>query len=126
MTALTPRPLDNPRLALADRIARRLIGRSRVDTATREAVTLLTASADPGRAERLAVRPGEPGPLVERLAVWALRRVPDDAVARAERILDADALLSGPEPVSGRGSTRAPAGSADAPADAEEALQAAG
>lgn len=94
MTAPAPRTMDSPRFALADRIARRVMGQTPVDAATREAVTLLTASADPGRAERLAVRPGEPGPLVERLAVWALHRAPDDAVARADQILD-EGLPSG-------------------------------
>lgn len=88
MTALASRPLDSPRFALADRIARRVMGQTPVDPATREAVSLLTASADPDRAERLAIRPGEPGVLVERLAVWALHRVPDDAVALAGQILD--------------------------------------
>lgn len=88
MTSLASRTMDSPRFALADRIARRVMGQTPVDAPTREAVTLLTASADPGRAERLAVRPGEPGPLVERLAVWALHRASDDAVARADQILD--------------------------------------
>lgn len=88
MTALASRPLDSPRFALADRIARRVMGQAPVDLATREAVSLLTASADPERAERLAVRPGEPGALVERLAVWALHRAPDAAVALADQILD--------------------------------------
>lgn len=98
MTALAARPLDDPRLALADRIARRVMGQSAVDPATRDAVSLLTASADPDRAGRLAVRPGELGPLVERLAVWALHRAPDEAVARAEQILDGDDLAPGAAP----------------------------
>lgn len=94
MTSLASRTMDSPRFALADRIARRVMGQTPVDAATREAVTVLTASADPGRAERLAVRPGEPGPLVERLAVWALHRASDEAVTRADQILD-EGLSSG-------------------------------
>ncbi len=92
MTALESRPLDSPRFALADRIARRVMGQRSVDLATRQAVSLLTADADPERAERLAVRPGEPGPLVERLAVWALHRASDEAVVRADRVLDGQHL----------------------------------
>lgn len=82
--------LDSHHFALLDRIARRLAPGTPVDEPTRRAVSLLTAAADPPRADRLAVRPGEPAVLVQRLAVWALRRVPDDAVASAAAILDDD------------------------------------
>ncbi len=88
MTAPAPRTMDTPHFALLDRISRRMADRRQVDDLTRLAVTLLTGAADPQRADRLAVQPGEAPALVERLAVWALRRAPDDAVAQAARILD--------------------------------------
>lgn len=120
MTALESRPLDTPRFALADRIARRVMGQRSVDTATREAVSLLTADADPERAERLAVRPDEPGPLVERLAVWALHRASDEAVARADQVLDSQPPAAVPD------LARHPARrAADAPVGVEASLHAA-
>lgn len=89
MTA-APHTLDTTHFALLDQISQRLADRRHVDDLTRLAVTLLTRAADPERAERLAVHPGEASVLVERLAVWALRRAPDDAVAQAARLLDDD------------------------------------
>jgi hypothetical protein len=83
-------PWDTTRFALADAIARRVADDREVNVATREAVTALTTSADPDRADRLAVRDGEPGPLVERLAVWALHHATDEAVVAAATILDGD------------------------------------
>lgn len=129
MSARRAHTLDDARFALADRIARRVTGSTPADPATRAAVSELTASADPGRAERLAVRAGEPGALVERLAVWALHRAADDAVVRAGRILDADGRTSVPDPATHpvherSSSTGAPAGSADTPADADVPLPA--
>lgn len=81
-------PLDTPHLALLDMIATRLAGHRVVDELTRQAVAILTADADPDRADRLAIQPGEPAPLVERLAAWALARAPDDAVEQARRLLE--------------------------------------
>lgn len=88
MTAAAPRTLDAPHFTLLDQIVRRLSDRPHVDDLTRLAVTVLTSAADPECADRLAVRPGEPPVLVERLAVWALRRAPDHAVSQAARILE--------------------------------------
>ena len=51
------------------------------------AVTLLTASADPRRADRLRPGAGEPAALVERLAVWALHRVDAGTVLLAHELL---------------------------------------
>jgi hypothetical protein len=51
------------------------------------AVALLTASADPARAEALRPRPDEPPALVERLAVWALRQVDHDTIVLAHALL---------------------------------------
>lgn len=88
---MSPRPthrLGPDHFALLDRIVHRL-AQGEADEATRRAVTALTTAADPRRADRLAVRPGEPGPLVERLAVWALRRADDDAMHAAHQLLDA-------------------------------------
>lgn len=81
-------PLDTPHLALLDRLVRRLADDGRADAVTRAAVDVLTASASPDRADRLAVGPTEAPALVERLAAWALGRASIDAVARAERVLD--------------------------------------
>ena len=88
MTTRPRIPWDTTRFALADAIARRVADDREVDVATREAVTALTTSADPDRADRLDVREGEPGPLVERLAVWALHHATDEAVVTAATILD--------------------------------------
>lgn len=88
MTAPAPRTMDTQHFALLDEISRRMADHRQVDDLTRLVVTALTEAADPQRADRLAVQPGEAPALVERLAVWALRRAPDDAVARATRILD--------------------------------------
>jgi hypothetical protein len=87
MTAPPP-PLETPHFALLDRLVQRMARHDRVDARTREAVSLLTATADPRGADRLAVRAGEPPVLVERLAVWALKRVDTDAVARAAAVLE--------------------------------------
>lgn len=83
-----PRPLDRPRFVLLDRLTRELSAAGRLTPAVRAAVDVLTADADPSRASRLALGPDEPPVLAERLAVWALHRAGDDAVARAGRRLD--------------------------------------
>lgn len=88
---MSARTLQDRHFALLDTLVRRMADTDGVDETARRAVTALTASADPARADRLAVRPGEPAVLVERLAAWALRRASDDAVARARRILDGHA-----------------------------------
>lgn len=80
--------LDTPHFALLDRLVRRMEDDRHADPVTRAAVDVLTAAAAPDRAARLAVRPGEPVVLVQRLAVWALRRVPADVVAEAAHVLD--------------------------------------
>ncbi|MBW3577614.1 MAG: hypothetical protein KY462_07750 [Actinobacteria bacterium] len=85
--ARPPGTLDTPHFALLGRLARRMAG-GHVPDEVRRIVDVLTAAADPGRADRLAVRPGEPAILVERLAVWALRRTTEEAVADATRVLD--------------------------------------
>lgn len=89
MTKRPPRGLDTPRFALLDRLARRLQDGAVDDTTTHAAVSLLTASADPDRADRLVVGPRDSAVLVERLAVWSLHRASDDAVGAAGRLLDA-------------------------------------
>ncbi len=104
MTATAPQVLDTARFDLLDRIVARLRD-GEVDDATRRAVSLLTAVADPDRARRLAVRPGEPTVLVERLAVWALRRVDDETVTAAADLLAA----SPPHEVEDRYTASAPA-----------------
>jgi hypothetical protein len=89
--AMTPRPhhaLDTPHFALLDTIARRLAHQAVVDELTRQAVSVLTTDADPDRADRLAIRPGEPAPLVERMAAWALARATYAAVEQARRLLE--------------------------------------
>lgn len=83
-----PGTLDTRRFALLDRLVRRMDRDGQVTDEVREAVDMLTAAADPARADRLAVQPGEPAVLTERLAVWALRRTTDRAVADATRLLD--------------------------------------
>lgn len=91
MTTPTPTPthtLDTPHFALLDRLVRRMADDGHADPRTRAAVDVLTSAADPDRADRLAIRPGEAPALVERLAVWALRRAPVEAVADADAVLD--------------------------------------
>lgn len=85
---MSRRPYDSARFQLLDRITRRLVGCRTADPTTRSAVAVLTASASPARADRLAPGPGEPSALVERLAAWALHRADDAAVARARAVLD--------------------------------------
>ncbi len=85
--ARAPGNREIPQLALLDRLARRMAG-GHVPDDVRRVVDVLTAAADPGRADLLAVRPGEPAVLIERLAVWALHRTTREAVAAATRILD--------------------------------------
>lgn len=87
MAARPHHALDTPHFALLDTIARRLAGQCGADELTRYAVTVLTTDADPDRADRLAIRPGEPAALVERMATWALARATDDAVEEARGIL---------------------------------------
>lgn len=96
MSATAPQALDTTRFDLLDRIVGRL-RQGEVDDATRRTVSLLAAVADPDRARRLAVGAGEPAALVERLAVWALRRVDDETVTVA-----ADLLASTPREVADR------------------------
>ena len=90
MTA-APHALDTPAFALLDRLVRRMAAEG-VDDRTRRAVDLLTTAADPDRAERFAIRPAEAPALVERLTVWALRRVDDAAVTLAADVLDGAAV----------------------------------
>lgn len=94
MTPAT-RSLDTPDFALLHDLVTRLQTAGTPDVAVREAVDVLTAAADPERADRLAIRAGEPPVLVERLAVWALKRVPPHVAGRAAAVLDAAA--SGPD-----------------------------
>lgn len=91
--------LDTPRIALLARLARRMHD-GRVPDEVRRAVDVLTSAADPVRADRLAVGPGEAAALVERLAVWALRRTTEDAVAAATGILDGVQRADGRRPPS--------------------------
>lgn len=104
MIATAPQALDTARFDLLDRIVARLRD-GEVDDVTRRVVSQLTAVADPDRAWRLAVRPGEPPVLVERLAVWALRRVDDEAVTEAADLLAA----SPPHEAADRPAVSAPA-----------------
>lgn len=90
--ARRPGTLDTTRRALLDRIVRRMDRDGHATDEVRQAVDALTAAADPNRAARLAVGPGEPPVLVERLTVWALRRTTDQAVAHATRMLEATAV----------------------------------
>lgn len=90
--ARRPATLDTTRFALLDRIVRCMDRDGHATNEVRQAVDALTAAADPNRAARLAVRPGEPPVLVERLAVWALRRTTDQAVAHATRMLETTAV----------------------------------
>jgi hypothetical protein len=85
--ARAPQVLDRPRFALLAGIATRLAAAPSVDGSVLDAVAVLTADADPERAARLAPGPGEPPALVERLAVWALHRASDEAVATAGAVL---------------------------------------
>lgn len=91
--------LDRPRFTLASAVARRLAGRRTADPLTLEVVAVLTAAADPARADRLRPRANEPAPLVERLMTWALHRADDDAVARAIAMLDDGPHLTAPPDV---------------------------
>lgn len=84
---MTTRTLDTRHFALLDDLVRRMAAHDGPDERTRAAVDVLTAAADPDRADRLAIRAGEPAPLVERLAVWALLRAPEDAVTAAAAVL---------------------------------------
>lgn len=110
MSATAPQPLDSARFDLLDRIVGRLRD-GEVDDATRRTVSLLTAVTNPDRAPRLAVRPGEPAVMVERLAVWALRRVDDETVAAAADLLAASPPREVPDrqAVSGAPAVRAAA-----------------
>lgn len=80
--------MDTNGFALLARIHALTDGTATTTPELRAAVATLTAAADPGRADRLAPRPGEPPVLVARLAVWALRRVEADAVEAATAALD--------------------------------------
>lgn len=85
--------LDHQRFTLADAITRRLDGRDVADDLTLDAVAALTSSAAPERAERLAPGPAEPAVVIERLAVWALRRADDATVADVASMLGARVVL---------------------------------
>ena len=85
-----PRVLDSMHFALLGQLVRRLAECGLSDD-VRAAVDTLTASAHPARADQLALGPNEPTVLAERLAVWALHRASDDAIALAERHLSGDA-----------------------------------
>lgn len=87
-TRRTPGTLSPAGFRLIGRVHALTDGQSSTTPALREAVAVLTAAAEPDRAERLRPRSGEPPALVARLAVWAARRVDDATVARASAILD--------------------------------------
>lgn len=80
--------LEASRLALLQRLVRRMDAHGQVTDEVRRVVDLLTSVAAPDRADRLAVGTGEAPALVERLAAWALHRTSDQAVAHATQILD--------------------------------------
>ncbi len=79
--------MDRPAFAFLVDLHARLDGRRYAPHEVLDAVAYLTSAADPDRAERLRPRAGEPAPLVERLAVWALHRVEDDVVVTAHALL---------------------------------------
>lgn len=83
--------LPDPAFPFLAELARRLDGRPTAPAEVLAAVALLTATADPERADRLRPGAAEPAALVERLAVWALHRV-DAGTARLahELLLQAD------------------------------------
>ncbi|MEE8600845.1 hypothetical protein [Euzebya tangerina] len=87
-TRRTPGTLSPAAFTLIGRIHALTDGQRVASPGLREAVAVLTAAAEPDRAERLHPRSGEPPALVARLAVWAARRVDDTTVLRASAILD--------------------------------------
>lgn len=89
--------MDRTAYPFLSEIHRRTDGRPVAPKEVRDAVRVLTAAADPARADRLAPRPSEPASLVARLAVWALHQVGPDVIAAA------DAVLRAPSPSIGRG-----------------------
>lgn len=91
-TTHTPPAISAAGFALLGTLARHLDGRRTAPASVRRSVAVLTAAADPGRAERLAPRPAEPAALVLRLATWALRQVDDEAVAAARAALGSPTL----------------------------------
>lgn len=93
-TDTAPHPLPDPAFGFLAELARRLDGQPTAPADALAAVALLTATADPSRADRLHPGAGEPAALVERLAVWALHRVDADTVVLAHHLLTADAALA--------------------------------
>ena len=85
--AATPHDLQPAHLRYLLALVRRLEAHG-VDATVRASVDVLTADAVPDRAARLAVRPTEPAVLVERLAVWAMHRASESALAEAREVLE--------------------------------------
>lgn len=81
-----PRVLDSTHFALLGQLIQRMREHGLSDE-VRAAVDTLTASANPARADQLAIGPNEPTVLVERLAVWALHRASEEAISSAGRLL---------------------------------------
>lgn len=79
--------MDRSAFPFLAEIHRRTDGRSVAPKEVRDAVQVLTAAADPARADRLAPQAGEPASLVARLAVWALRQVGPEVIATADAVL---------------------------------------
>lgn len=86
----TQRHLPTPAFPFLADLTSRLDGRATATPDVLEAVALLTATADPRRADRLRPRPGEPAALVLRLAIWALRQVDAGTVLLAHSMLQQD------------------------------------
>lgn len=84
---MTTTTLPDPAFPFMTQLSRQLKARSTASTEVLQAVGLLTATADPARAERLRPRAGEPPALIERLAVWALHRVDADTIVLAHQLL---------------------------------------
>lgn len=89
MTAPTTHSLDDRRVLVLDALARHLHDHG-VDATARDTVHTLLHGTGPGSEARLAVRRGDTPVLVERLAAWALRRAPEDALDRAVDVLLGD------------------------------------
>lgn len=85
--AATTHPLGTGHLQMLARFVERTVNDGAVADDVRRAVDVITSAAAPHRAARLAVRPGEPVPLVERLLVWGLHRTTDEALAHAMQLL---------------------------------------
>jgi hypothetical protein len=86
----TSRQLPTPAFPFLADLSSRLEGRETATPDVLQAVALLTATADPERADRLRPRAGEPAALVLRLAAWALRQVDAGTVLLAHSMLQHD------------------------------------